>query len=91
MKIKNEMGDRALGMYVNSEHVEVSKELLIEIVQQIIKNCHNDGFDETCSDDHAVAGLLKLFIDTAYETGYHMLQRDLQKLCAHYDIWGSEL
>ena len=91
MRCKNEMGTRALGMYVNSAHVEVSKELLIEIVQQIVNNCHNDGFDEMCSDDHAVAGLLKLFIDTANETGYHMLQRDLQKLYAHYDIWGSEL
>ena len=91
MKNKNEMGNRALNMYVNSEHVDVSKELLIEIVQQILKNCRNDGFDEMCSDDHVVSGLLKLFIDTANETGYHRLQHDLQKLYTHYDIWGSEL
>jgi hypothetical protein len=91
MRYENETGNRALGMYVNSEHVDVSKELLIEIIQQIAKNCYNDGFDEICSDDHAVAGFLKLFIDTANETGYHRLQRDLQKLYTHYDIWGSTL
>ena len=91
MKNGNEMGTRSLSMYVNSEHVDVSKELLIEIIQQIVKNCYNDGFDEICSDDHAVAGFLKLFIDTANETGYHRLQRDLQKLYTHYDIWGSTL
>lgn len=91
MKNENEMGTRALSMYANSEHVDVSKELLIEIIQQIVKNCHDDSFDEMTVDDHAVAGLLKLFIDTANETGYHRLQRDLQKLYTHYDIWGSEL
>ena len=46
MRFNNETGNRALGLYVNAEHVDVSKELLIEIVQQIAKNCYNDGFDE---------------------------------------------
>ena len=86
MRYENETGNRALGMYVNSEHVDVSKELLIDIIQQIVKNCYNDGFDEICSDDHAVVGMIKLFMDVADETGYHRLQSDLQKLYTHYDI-----
>ena len=86
MRFNNETGNRALGLYVNAEHVDVSKELLIEIVQQIAKNCYNDGFDEMATDDHVVAGLLNLFMDVADETGYHRLQRDLQRLSIGYDL-----
>ena len=86
MRYDNEMGNRSLGMYVNAEHVNVSKELLIEVAQQIVKNCSNDGFDEMCADDHVVAGFLKLFMDVANETGYHRLQRDLQRLSVQYDL-----
>ena len=86
MRYESETGNRALGMYVNCEHVDVSKELLIEIVQQIVKNCYNDGFDEMAVDDHAVSGMIKLFMDVADETGYHRLQRDLQRLSTGYNF-----
>ena len=90
MKRSNEMGDTALDMYVNSEHVDVSKELLIDIVNQIVNNAEVDGFDEMSSNDFAVAGFLKLLMDTSHDLGFHKLQHDLQKLYTHYDIWGSE-
>jgi len=86
MRYKNEMGNRALGMYVNSEHVDVSKELIIDIVRQIVKNCYNDGFDEIEADDYSEAGMIKLFMEVANEIGYHRLQRDLQRLSIGYDF-----
>ena len=86
MKYNNEMGNRALGMYVNAEHVEVSKELLINIIQQVVKNAEVDSFDEMAANDFAVAGFLKLIMDTSHDLGFHMLQHDLQKLSVNYDL-----
>ena len=86
MRYINDTGNRALGMYVNAEHVDVSKELLTDVIQQITKNCYNDGFDEMAVDDHAVAGMLNLFMEVANKTGYHRLQSDLQRLSLSYDL-----
>ena len=86
MKYSNEMGDRALGMYVNHENVKVSKELLIDLVQQIVKNAEADDFDEMIANDFAVAGFLKLLMNTSHDLGFHRLQHDLQKLSLSYDL-----
>ena len=86
MRYINDTGNRALGMYVNAEHVDVSKELLIDIVERITKNCAADDFDEMAVDDHAVAGMLNLFMEVANKTGYHRLQSDLQRLSLRYNL-----
>ena len=86
MRYINDTGNRALGMYVNAEHVDVSKELLIDIVERIVKNCLDDDFDDMAADDHAVAGMLNLFMEVANKTGYHRLQNDLQRLSLSYDL-----
>ena len=86
MKCNNEMGDRALGMYVNHENVTVSKELLIDLVQQIAKNAKVDDFDDMTANDFAVAGFLKLLMDTSHDLGLDRLQYDLQKLSLNYDL-----
>tara|TARA_Y100000591_G_C21811135_1_gene687976 strand:- start:519 stop:809 length:291 start_codon:yes stop_codon:yes gene_type:complete len=86
MKCNNEMGDRALGMYVNHENVAVSKELLIDLVQQIAKNSEIDGCDEMEANDFAIAGLLKLLMDTSHDLCLYRLQYDLQKLSLNYDL-----
>ena len=86
MKYSNEMGDRALGMYINNENVEVSKELLIDLVQQILKNAEDDDFDEMTANNFAVAGFLKLLMDTSNDLGFHRFQHDLQKLSLSYDL-----
>ena len=86
MRYDNEMGNRALGMYVNNEHVEVSKDLLTDVLKQIIKNSEIDGHDEVCANDYAVAGLFKILIDTSNDLGLHRLQHDLQRLSVDYGL-----
>ena len=86
MKCDNEMGDMALGMYINHENVLVSKELLIDLVQQIVKNAEADDYDEMSANDFAVAGFLKLLMDTSHDLGLDRLKYDLQKLSLNYDL-----
>ena len=80
MRYDNWCGERALGLYVNHEHVVVAKELLSEIVNQIIEDGTKDGLDETDVHDHVVAGLILLFSDIADSEGYLRLSKDLQDL-----------
>ncbi len=86
MRYDNIMGNRALGMYVNSENVDVSKELLIDLITQIVKNAEEDGFDEVSANDFAIAGLFKILIDTSNDLGLHRLQHDLQRLSVDYGL-----
>jgi hypothetical protein len=90
MKYDNEVGYKSLNLYANKEHVEVSKELLLQIIKQILKNCKKDCLDEFDVDctvnDHAVAGLLLLFMEVASDAGYIKLVHDLQYLAINYDL-----
>ena len=86
MRYNNDCGKRALGLYANHEHVEVSKELLTEVVNQIIEDCDKDGLDEIDVHDHAVAGLMLLFIDVADSCGYLKLAKDIQELSVDYNL-----
>ena len=86
MRYDNECGDRALGLYANHEHVKVSKELLTEIVNQILEDGDKDGLDEIGVHDHAVAGLMLLFTDVASSCGYLRLTKDIQDLAVNYNL-----
>lgn len=80
MRYDNECGERALGMYANHEHVVVAKELLSEIVNQIVEDGTKDDLDEIDVHDHVAAGLILLFSDIADSEGYLRLSKDLQDL-----------
>ena len=86
MRYNNECGERALGLYANHEHVVVVKELLSEIINQIIEDGTKDDLDEIEVHDHAVAGLTSLFMEVASNSGYIRLQRDLQDLSVDYGL-----
>ena len=86
MKYDNEFGYRALGLYADHEHVEVSKELLNVIINQILENCEKDDLDELDVHDHAVAGLMLLFMDVASSAGYIKLMRDIQDLSVEHGL-----
>ena len=86
MKYDNECGKRALGIYANHEHVVVVKELLTEIVNQIIEDGTKDDLDEIDVHDHAVAGLMNLFMDVANNSGYLRLEKDLQDLSVEHGL-----
>ena len=84
MKYDNEVGERALGLYANHEHVVVAKELLTEVVNQIITDGTKDDLDEIDLHDNVVAGLILLFSDVADSSGYLRLSKDLQDLSVKY-------
>ena len=86
MKYDNECGERALGMYADYEHVKVFSDLLSEIIKQIAINAEDDDMDVHDVGDHCVAGMLKLFIEGADMSGYHMLMYDLQELSVKYGL-----
>lgn len=86
MRYNNEMGDRALGLYVNNEHVEVAKDLLSDVLKQIDVNCNEDGYDECDVSDFVVAGLVMLVMDVAEQNGYHQLMHDLQELAVDHGL-----
>jgi hypothetical protein len=86
MRYSNEVGDRALGLYAGHEHIEVSKDLLSDVVMQIVNNSEEDGYDDVQANDFAVAGLLKLFMETSNGLGLHRLEYDLQKLSVDYGV-----
>ena len=86
MNYDNEMSNRSLGMYADKEYIDVSKELLNEVVRQIDENCINDDLDEHDAADHAVAGLMQLFVDVSADNGYHQLMYDLQELSVKYGL-----
>jgi hypothetical protein len=83
MRYKNEVGERALGLYADHEHVVVAKQLLTEIINQIIEDGIKDDLDEIEVHDHAVAGLMNLFMEVADSSGYLgylRLEKDIQDL-----------
>lgn len=86
MRFENEVGYRALHLYAGSEHVDVVKALLIDILKQLDKNCEEDGLDEVDVNNHAVAGLMQIFMDVAQDSGYHKLLHDLQYLAVDYGL-----
>lgn len=86
MRYNNECGERALCLYANHEHVVVAKELLSEIINQIVEDGDKDGLDDIDVHDHAVAGLINLFMEVANSSGYIRLQRDLQGLSVDYGL-----
>ena len=86
MRYNNECGERALGLYANHEHVVVAKELLSEIINQIVEDGDKDGLDDIDVHDHAVAGLINLFMEVANNSGYIRLQRDLQDLSVDHGL-----
>ena len=86
MKYENECGKRALGIYANHEHVVVAKDLLTEIINQIIEDGTKDDLNETEVHDYAVAGLMNLFMTVANNSGYLRLERDLQDLSVDYGL-----
>ena len=86
MKFENETGNRALGLYVDAEYVDVTSDILNEVVKQINSNCIEEKLDAEESADLVVAGLLQLFIETASCNGYHQLQKDLQFLSIKYGL-----
>tara|TARA_B100000212_G_scaffold102737_1_gene75796 strand:+ start:590 stop:868 length:279 start_codon:yes stop_codon:yes gene_type:complete len=86
MKFSHEIGDRSLGMYVEHEHVKVFSDLLSEIIKQITVNAEDDDMDVHDVGDHCIAGMLKLFIEGADASGYHMLMYDLQELSVKYGL-----
>lgn len=86
MKYENEVGCKALGLYAGVEHVDVAKKLLTEIVIQIIEDGSKDGLDQEDVHEHAVAGLMLLFMDVAEGTGYLRLEKDIQDLAVDYGI-----
>ena len=86
MRYDNEFGKRALGLYANHEHVVVAKELLTEVVNQILEDGIKDDLDEIGVHDHAAAGLMLLFTDVASSCGYLRLAQDIQELAVNYDF-----
>ena len=89
-RYENEVGYKALSLYANDEHVKVVKALLIDIMNQINKNCSDDGLDEIDVSDHVGAALLHLVMDVAEETqhihGQHRMVVDLQDLTVKYGL-----
>ena len=86
MRYDNEVGKRALGIYANHEHVVVTKELLTEIINQILEDGTKDDLDEIGVHDHAAAGLMLLFTDVASSCGYLRLSKDIQDLAVNYNF-----
>ena len=86
MRYDNECGKRALGIYANHEHVVVAKELLTEIINQIIEDGEKDDLDEIEVHDYAVSGLMLLFTDVASTSGYLRLAKDIQELAVNYNF-----
>ena len=86
MRFENEVGCRALNLYVDSEHIDVVKALLIDILKQLDKNCEEDGLYEVDVNNHAVAGLMQIFMDVAQDSGYHKLLHSLQYLAVDYGL-----
>ncbi len=86
MRYNNECGEKALGLYANHEHVVVAKEMLTEIISQIIEDGTKDGLVLDEVDDHVVAGLMLLFMDVAEGYGYHRLLKNLQDLSVDYGL-----
>ena len=86
MRYDNECGKRALGIYANHEHVVVAKELLTEIINQILEDGEKDDLDEIEVHDYAVAGLMLLFTDVASTSGYLRLAKDIQELAVNYNF-----
>lgn len=86
MRYDNEVGKRALGIYANHEHVVVAKELLTEIVNQILEDGIKDDLDEIGVHDHAAAGLMLLLTDVTSSCGYLRLARDIQELAVNYNF-----
>lgn len=86
MRYDNECGERALGLYANHEHVVVAKDLLTEIINQIIEDGTKDDLDEVDVDEHAVAGLMLLVMNIANSNGYLRLEKDIQDLAVKYGI-----
>ena len=86
MRYDNECGKRALGIYANHEHVVVAKELLTEIINQILEDGEKDDLDEIEVHDYAVSGLMLLFTDVASTSGYLRLAKDIQELAVNYNF-----
>ena len=86
MRYDNEVGERALGMYANHEHVVVAQDLFTEIINQIIGDAAKDDLDEVEVDDHAVAGLMLLVMNVCNSNGYLRLEKDIQDLAVKYGI-----
>ena len=86
MKYDNECGKRALGIYADHEHVVVAKELLTEIINQILEDGEKDDLDEIEVHDYAVSGLMLLFTDVASTSGYLRLAKDIQELAVNYNF-----
>ena len=85
MRYVNNVSKRALELYVDSEHVDVSSELLIEVVEQIQKNANaEENLSEVDVAEYAVAGLMQIIMDVADCTGHHRLYHDLQMLSLEY-------
>lgn len=89
-RYQNEVGYKALNLYAGNEHVKAAKALLIDIMQQINKNCNDDGLDQLDNADHVTAGLFHLLMDVAESTqhihGQHRLVMDLQDLTVEYNV-----
>ena len=60
--------------------------MLLEIIKQITISAEDDGLDIHDVGDHCVAGMLKLFIEAADVSGYHMLMYDLEELSVKYGL-----
>ena len=86
MKYDNECGKRALGIYADHEHVVVAKELLTEIINQILEDGAKDDLNEIEVHDYAVAGLINLFMAVADSSGYLRLEKDIQDLAVKYGL-----
>ena len=87
MRYVNNVSKRALEIYVDSEHVDITSKLLIEVVEQIQKNANaEENLSEVDVADHAVAGLMQIIMDVADSTGYHRLYHDLQMLSLEYRL-----
>lgn len=86
MRYDNECGKRALGIYADHEHVVVAKELLTEIINQILEDGEKDDLDEIEVHDYAVSGLMLLFTDVASTSGYLRLAKDIQDLAVNYNF-----
>ena len=89
MRYEN-VGYKALDLYAESEHIDVAKQLLKQIMLQINKNCIKDGLDELDVADHVGAGLMQLIMDvgedTQYIHGQHRLVMDIQDLTVKYNL-----
>lgn len=86
MRYKHFIGERALRLYAKAEYVDVAKELLIEIINQIVVEGNKDGLDDTAVHDHSVAGLILLCSDIANDFGYLKLSKDLQDLSVKHGL-----